>query len=154
MLKGLHGLAPGCSPGSRGPGSAPESNFSTTRLREKCKHLALGIQWCGHQRAFHFLISKSLKLSQLFQLSAASKPLKCVERNAGCYSSFLIFVCINPICHWLNFGFCCKIWEIGNMNLFKNMSLFCELSVQANINHKLKLATNLRVLIKHCSTFC
>jgi hypothetical protein len=33
----------------------------------------------------------------------------------------------------LNFGFCCKI-EICNINLLKNMSLFHELSVQANIN--------------------
>jgi hypothetical protein len=33
----------------------------------------------------------------------------------------------------LNFGFCCKI-EICNIKLFKNMSLFRELSVQANIN--------------------
>ena len=110
-----------------------------------------GVDIIGH---FSFLISKSLKLSQLFQLSAASKPLKCVERNTGCYSSFLIFMSIHPISHWLNFGFCCKIWVICQMNLYKNMSPFCELSVQANINHKLKLATNFRVLSKHCSTFC
>jgi len=97
--------------------------ISVPLLREKCRHLGLGIQWCEHHRAFHFSHKKAKIWS--FPNCFSSFKTTCIERNTGSYRGFFIFICIHPISHLLNFGFCCKI-EICNINLFNFVNCQCE----------------------------